>query len=161
MAVSVELLSDMDLVRETLVQPHVWEALSDDGFIRPDQFEPQPIRGNYYIGAWDGSEYLGLMIVYTLNAICGDVHVALLKSCGGIRAVQAGKLAIQWVWDNTHFRRLTSTNPTCNRLGARFARLVGMTQYGINPRSWLKDGNLYNSILFGVDKWAAGECSGR
>lgn len=146
----VEPIQDMKLVRETFTQPHVWAAMSDDGFIDPCDFWPVPRPGTYYLGAWDGDEYLGMFMVYTVNAIMCDAHIAMLKTCGGLRAHRSGKLVIEWIWRNTMFRRIITSVPECNTLGLRFAKLAGLSQFGLNPGSWLKNGQLHDQIELGV-----------
>ena len=148
--IRVGMIDDLELIRSTFTTPHVWDAMSDDGFIKPEEFVPQFRKNTWYLGAWDDSEYLGMFIIYTLNAILCDVHVALLKNCGGIRALKAGRMAFEWCFENTPFRRFTSANPTCNRLGLRYAKLLGFKEFGLNPGAWLKNGKVYDIILLGV-----------
>jgi hypothetical protein len=42
--------------------------------------------------------------------------------------------------------------PANNRLALSFAKSCGMTEYGLNPQSFLKDGQLYDQVLLGVSK---------
>jgi len=150
----VEPIDDMELVRLTMTVPHIWDATSDDGYIKPSEFNPKQTPGIYWIGVWDDDKYLGLFLIETVNVWCCDSHVAMLPWCGGRRAIKAHELTKQWIWTNTTFRRIITATPSCNKLGLKFARMAGFVKFGLNPKSWLKNGELHDLVLSGVDLWA-------
>jgi hypothetical protein len=148
--IRIEPITNMELVRSTLTTPHIWDAMADDGFIKPEDFHPVPLIGTWWLGAWDEAEYLGLFPIYTINMTVCEAHVALLKTCGGIRAKAAGEALKLWVWSNTNFKRIITSVPSCNRLGLRYAKLAGLKEFGLNPGSWQKNGQTHDLIMLGV-----------
>lgn len=146
----IEPILDPELVRKTLTSPSVWTAMADDGFVKPEAFVPSLNDWNWFLGVWDGDEYLGMFMVYQVNGIMCEAHVALLPNCGGFRAVKAGELMKAWTWQNTPFKRIITSVPSCNKLGLKYAKLAGLTEHGLNPGSWLKNGQLHDLHLFGV-----------
>jgi len=149
--IRIDQIHDMSLVRNILTMPHIWAAMTDDGFPPPEEFFPQDTFGSYYLGAWDDDEFLGMFILYLSNIWMADSHVAMLPNCGGRRALKAHKICLEWIWANTSFRRIITATPSCNKLGMQFARLAGFQRFGLNPKSWLKNGHLYDLVLSGVD----------
>ena len=143
-------IEDMELVRATLTQPHIWDAFSDDLQGDPLNFDPCIIPGALWLGAWDGPEYLGLFPAYRVNGIMCEVHVAMIKHCGGSRALRAYRAMRDWIWANTGFKRIITSVPDCNKLGLRYALLAGLSEFGLNPGGWLKNGQLHDLHLLGV-----------
>lgn len=141
-------IEDMELVRDTLMNPSVWSAFADDGC--DSNFAPVQTAHNWFLGAWDGDEFLGMFLTSQINAVVCETHVAMLPNCGGRRAVVAGERLKEWIWLNTPFLRITTSAPSCNKLGLKFARLAGLSEFGLNPGSWLKNGQLHDLHLLGV-----------
>lgn len=138
-------VTDLGLVRDTLRQPSVWDAFTDDGF--PEDVE---FKDGLYLGAWRGDEYLGLFPIYRVNGATCEAHAALLPNCSGVSARFAMREMIDWIWKNTEFVRLVTSVPTCNKRGIRLAAIAGLTEYGRNPASWKKNGALHDVVLMGV-----------
>jgi hypothetical protein len=145
-------IEDAELVRQTLTRPEIWDSMADDGAMPPECFQPQLGGSAIYLGAWDDDEYLGLFQIYLQNHICCNADVSMLPTCGGFRALKAYKMGCEWLWQNTNFRRIVSINPSCNKLGLKFAKLAGFVEFGLNPNAWLKNGQLFDLVLLGVDR---------
>jgi len=145
---------DMGLVREIMTIPAIYRAISDDSRPPIEQYEPPDHPAIWYLLAYDGDDLLGLWVLVPENSICWDVHTCLLPLALGVkgRSVAAARGAIQWVWKNTDCRRLVTKVPAFNRLALRFSRESGMKEYGLNPKSYLKDGALHDQILLGVSR---------
>ena len=145
-------LHDYELIRETIANPKIYAHVSDDGSPSREDFIPADHPAIVYLGAYEGTEYLGLWMLCPANSICWDVHTCLLPSSWGALATQATKAAIEWVFENTDCRRLITSVPSTNRLALKLAEHSGMTRYGVNPSSFLKNGKLLDQILLGISK---------
>jgi RimJ/RimL family protein N-acetyltransferase len=144
---------DLALIRRVMTDPSVYARISDDGCPDAPQFEAADNPALWYVAVHDGSdELLGLFLFVPQNAVCWEVHTALLPLAYGPRAARAGSGVISWVWANTPCRRLMTNVPAYNRLALRYAERAGLTQFGLNPGSYLKNGVLFDQILLGVSR---------
>ena len=143
---------DLALIRSIMTHEKVWPAITDDLAGDPKDFMPVDHPATYYLAAHEGDHFLGIWMLNPENSVTWDVHTCLLPSAWGELAVRAAVHAIQWVWDNTPCLRLVTKVPVFNRLALRFARMAGMVEYGRNPKSFLKNGQLHDQILLGISK---------
>lgn len=173
-------LFDMQVIADTICHPRIYPHVSDDLAPPRESFVPCEHPSLYYLGAWDDSspksglsglsglsgnppnspsgEYLGLWMFAPQNSICWEVHTCLLPSAWGKRAAEATLGAVNHIWTNTPCCRIITTVPTYNTLATRLAEKAGMTRYGVNPRSFLKNGLLSDQILLGISKPEQNTC---
>lgn len=146
-------LHDVDRITETLRHPRIYPHITDDSCpVDPKEFYPSIGDPLVHLGVFDEDEYLGLFLVHPHSVFMWEVHTCLLPHAWGTRAVQAAKMLIQWVFDNTSCQRLITSVPQGNPLALRLARNAGMTVYGINPKSLQRDGILIDQTLLGLNK---------
>lgn len=105
-----------------------------------------------YVLAHDGAELLGMWIFYPESPIMMKVHTCLLPCSYGERAKIAAKEMAVWFWANTQAERLVTDVPEFNRLARKFAEAAGMKQFGINPKSFKRDGKLWDVIMLGMSR---------
>ena len=156
--ITVERTFDYSLVREVMTHPKVWPHVTDDGSPPKEAF--RLIESDYviYLLAKDGDEVLGVWVLVPHNTVCYEVHTCMLPSAWGARAREAALIAIQFVWGCSSCARLVTNVPEYNRLALRFAKAAGMTEFGRNPRSFLKDGKLWDQIMLGISKGESEPC---
>jgi RimJ/RimL family protein N-acetyltransferase len=99
----------------------------------------------------DCAQLLGMWSLVAHNAVCWEIHTCLLPHAWG-RSLRAALEMAEWIWRETPCRSLITHVPAYNRLALKFARQAGMTEYGVIPRSWLKDGILWDQIVLGLSK---------
>ena len=142
---------DMDLVRETIADPDIYARLSDDGSPKREDFRPIESELVHYIAAYDGGDYMGLWMFVPRNVICWEVHTCLLKRAWG-RSVELARGCVAWIWANTSVQRIISEVPANNPLALRLALKSGMTVFGTNERSSLKNGELIDCTWVGISR---------
>lgn len=135
-----------------MTHPNIYPHITDDGCPPVEQFEPVISPAIWYVEARDNDVLLGLWAFVPQNAVCWEVHTCLLPHAWGDTAAIAAKELASWIWENTDCRRIVTTVPAYNRLAYRFARKAGMTEYGRNPKSFLKNGKLYDQLLLGLSR---------
>lgn len=150
--ITFERAGDLELVRSVMTHPQIYPHISDDGSPPAEEFEPIDHPAVWYVLAFDGDELLGLFMFIPQGAACWEVHTCLLPASWGARAAAAAAGAAAWLFKQTECRRIVTAVPICNRLALRFARQAGMTQYGVNPNSFLKHGELHDQVLLGLSK---------
>jgi RimJ/RimL family protein N-acetyltransferase len=146
---------DYELIRSIITHPKLWPYLSDDGSPEPEDFQPIRHEALWYVivrevEADAAGDLLGMWMFVPQNSICWEVHTALLPSAWGERGQLASRLLPGWMWKNTPCRRIITSVPSSNRLALHFAARAGMTVYGVNECSYLKNGMLCDQICLGL-----------
>lgn len=153
--VTISRCHDAELIEKTITHPKLYPHVSDDGCPDAGEFHAQLADSMYYMAAHDGDRYLGLFLLHPHNLICYEVHTCLLPEAWGALSVECGKAVVQWMFNNTPCQRVITNVPKYNRLALRLARNVGMTEFGVNAKSFLKNGILHDQIMLGINKEAS------
>jgi RimJ/RimL family protein N-acetyltransferase len=122
-----------------------WEWLTDDGETEPEFYFPP--MGHIWVRVED----YGVFMLTKCNHIMAECHTVLLPNARG-KAVEIGKAALQWAFDNTSALRIITAVPETNPLALRMAIKSGFVQYGNNPKSFQKNNILYDQVLLGINK---------
>lgn len=145
-------LDDPNLIARVICHPRIWPSVSDDGSGAPEDFRVSISDSIIYLGMYDSDEFIGLFMLHAHNAICWEVHTCLLPIAWGDKAKECATLCIRWMFSNTGCSRLITNVPLKNKLALRLAQAAGMQQFGINEKSFLKDGILFDQIMLGISK---------
>lgn len=140
---------DLDLIRPAVCHETIYRNVVDDNAGPAEEFQPPEMC--LYATVWQSDEYMGLFAMVPRSSIMADLHTSLLPKAWG-KAVDIGRAFIPWAFANTQFRRFTGSIPECNRLALRMAKSCGMTEFGVNPASFLKNGKLHGLVMLGVSK---------
>jgi RimJ/RimL family protein N-acetyltransferase len=150
--IMIERTKDWELVKRIVTDRSVYPRVSDDSSPCADCWQPIRDDAMYYLLAKRDVDILGLFAVSPENGICYKVHTCLLPHSYGEKATIAAKELIQWVFSNLQCERLITEVPEFNKLALKFAERSGMTRFGYNPKSYLKDGRLQGMTLLGISK---------
>lgn len=144
-----EQTDDMNFVTDCLTEPSVWRLGSDDtfGIVDPDLFFVDQ-KINFL---WLRCGEYGLLIGEPRNTVTIEAHVALMPNARG-NSVDICKGALKWVFDNTEYSCVTASIPEFNKLAIRLANKVGMGFIGIQRKSFMKRGTLYDQHFFSLNK---------
>lgn len=146
-----ECTDDLALVRQIITHPRIWPHITDDGCGKPEDFTPQVHDSIKYVIVENGT-LQGMFMFAKQNSATWEVHTCMLPGSWGETAKQAAAGVREWIWQNTDCQRIVTTIPVYNRLAVKFAKQSGMSEYGRNPKSFLKDGVLHDQILMGVSR---------
>jgi RimJ/RimL family protein N-acetyltransferase len=152
-----ERTSDLTLVREIMTHPKVYPWISDDGSPSREEYRPHPDL--LYVLVFDDEELLGLWAFTPQNSVTWEVHTCLLPGQDFHRARTAAIEMAGWVWANSDCHRIVTTVPRSNRAARLFARAAGMVEYGLNEKSFRKNGTLHDQFLFGISRPEEKACS--
>ncbi len=145
-------IHDLELIAATITHPRVWPSVSDDSSPLPESFAPAVSDSIIYLGAFAANIFHGLFMLHAHNAICWEVHTCLLPSAWGKSSVLFARDCIDWAFAETSCIRLITNVPAGNALALRLAKSVGMQQFGINPKSFLKNGIALDQYMLGISK---------
>lgn len=143
---------DFELVRQIMTSPQNWAAGADDYAGAPEDFQPREDEGIVYALVHDSDELLGLFVLAEHSAVESEIHTRLLPNGYGTRATAAIRGVCAWYFGTTRCRRIVGAIPQTNRLAIRYAVRAGFRQYGFNPASYAKDGQLIAQVLYGISK---------
>ena len=141
----IEVTHDVDFIVSCVTNPMVWDKLTDDG--APELYYPPLGSGIMWVRAGDD----GVFLLVEQNHVTYEVHTILLPRARG-RAVEIGKEALKWAFANTKAKRIITNVPETNQLALRLAKKVGFKQYGINQKSFQKNGVLHDQFVLGISK---------
>lgn len=130
----------------------LYDAGADDYAPTREAFRPRTDEAIYYVRVDDGAGYLGLFVLAPQSAVCWEIHTRLLPCAWGDRALEAMRGIVAWAFAGgaPGCRRITGAVPRENRLAIRFALRAGFQLFGVNEKSYLKNGRLTDQILLGV-----------
>ena len=148
--IHVERTFDWELVRRIFASPEIYKHLGDDFSPSQEAYEPVTNPSLIYLLASNGHP-CGIFLFAPENGICFNTHIAFLPSGWGA-AREAAKQAAVWMFSNTRCQRIVASVPAYNRLALKTAKATGVTQFGVNEASFLKNGKLHDQILLGLSK---------
>lgn len=143
-----EYTDDYDFITRCVTNPSVWRMGSDDGMVDIDP-ELYFIKPGGVI--WVRAEEYGVFAFEKRNHITYDVHTTLLPNARG-KSVEIAKGVVRWFFENSNCLRITTTVPEFNHLATRLSLMAGMTLIGVNKKSFLKNGQLFDQYLYGISK---------
>lgn len=79
-------------------------------------------------------------------------HSAILLEGRGRLGIMAGKSAAKWMFENTRCIKIFGLTPVFMKHVIKYNKLLGFVQEGLLKNSCVKDGVLYDQILFGLSK---------
>jgi len=143
---------DYDLIRKIITNPKIYPMSSDDKSPPPNQYRPPENELIYYLIPEDSGKPLGVFVCVPQNVICYEIHTCLLPEAWGGLAKQAAEHLISWMFERTDCKKLITNVPAYNRLALRFAKAAGLVEFGVNSKSYLKNGLLHDQIMLGIEK---------
>jgi len=93
-----------------------------------------------------------IFLFIPVNSVMYDVHTNILPNGRGKLAIKAAKQAMEWMFTGTSCLKLISWVPVFNKAAIKFSLMCGLKKEGNSAKSFFKDGNLYDQILFGITK---------
>jgi hypothetical protein len=134
--VIVKETKDIDLIKKILLEPEIYDRISDDLCPPVDKFEP-PLNVVYLAGFVD-AEIIGLMIYDYVNEQL-KCHLQVLKKYRAY-ANQFARMAFGEVKNASIIAEI----PTCYPEVIRFAQELGFNQVGKIEKARLKHGSWYD-----------------
>ena len=151
--VMFERTADAKLIRAIATHPKVWPGIGDDLAGDPEKWTPVLHEGVWYVLAFDndGDILRGMFVFFPENSVCWQVHICMLPASWGTGA-RALREVFQWLWAKTPCLRITGSVPLWNEAAIHCALRAGMTAYGVNQHSSLKNARLHHQLLLGISK---------
>lgn len=94
----------------------------------------------------------GLFIFHPWNSVTYEVHTMMLPEHRGEKSIIACREAMRYMFTQTPCHKIVTHVPTYNIPAYALARRVGLKMEGINRKSFLKNGRLYDQYILGICK---------
>ncbi len=150
--ITLERTRDYGLIRELVTHPEIYPCVTDDFSPSADDWTPPQNERVWWLLAREGDELLGFFMLLEESPILFHVHCAFLPGARGARARKAALAGLEWLWQNTKCLRLVASIPGWNKPAVFFARYLGMEIFGVNRSAYVKDGKIWNQIMFGTTR---------
>jgi RimJ/RimL family protein N-acetyltransferase len=148
--IHLERTFDYPLLSKLLRDPVLYPWISDDFSPPLDQVEAIQHPELWYVVARDSvGNSFGFFRLNPLNAICWELHTVMRLNA---RALEAMKTLFPWFWQQAQATRIVTYVPRFNQVAQRFAKRAGFEQYGLNEKSYRKNGIDHDLILYGVTR---------
>jgi RimJ/RimL family protein N-acetyltransferase len=148
-------IDDRDFIKDVYDMPGMIKYLTDDNC--PDDMKDQidmilntPVI--YALISELNDTKTGLWLFFPWNYTTYELHVAILPEYRGQHSINSGIEAGMWMFGNTCCHKIVTTIPKPNYKAKYLAESVGMQQEGINRKSYMKNGILYDMYLYGICK---------
>ena len=151
----IERTFDSKVIDSVLKHKDIAPFIGDDSSGKLDINYPI-VDSIYYLAIYDDSDIAGIFAFVVINGITLDGHTNILPRFRGEKSIEAARLGLKWVFDNTKFVKINGSTPIYNKRAIAFNKKIGFEVEGINKGSIMKDGKLYDQIYFGLErsKWA-------
>lgn len=150
--ITFERTSDWDLVKKIATHPKIWPTISDDFSPPRDKWQPVETSEIWYVLVRGKGVPIGFFMFAPETAVCWHSHICILPIAWGDVAHLACRLVFYWLWERTECRRIIGSIPVSNPLAIKFAVQCGMERYGVNPKSFMRRGQLEDQILVGINR---------
>lgn len=145
--------SDINDIYHILSHESVFRYLVDDSKKNPESALMKAHAlisdlNTYVLRPREGS----LFIFAPTNHVTYEMHVATIDGPARKHAKEDAKAAVIWMLENTKALKFIGFTPTCNRRAVVFARMCGLKKEGCITKTYMKDGVLYDNVVFGIDR---------
>ena len=140
---------DIGFVVKVLFHPTIYPHIVGDGVMTKEDVVRMVYNPNFLL--LSPNKY-SLFIFEHRSIVVLEGHTSVLPKGRGKKCVEAGKRTIQWVWDNTSYRKIVGFTPISNVVAQKYNVKLGFTKEGVCSRSYLVKGELQDQIIFGINK---------
>ena len=145
---------DYGIVIGLLADKQLFSEISEDGI---DSYIPDVIS-EYWVLITD-KELVGAYRIHQVNAITYQIHAFILPDQRE-HAKESGRLILEWCLEHLEFNKLIAEIPKKYMNVLNFTRHQGFKDEGINRKSFLKDGKIWDTYRLGqtrkeIEEWLA------
>ena len=149
-------IKNAQYIQQFVQDSKLYERLSEDGAVPAQDWIP-----NLHLSIWllayelDGNEIdpWGLFAFVPETRIVWRFHPAIPSDkWGNKKNIEAGKLALQWVWKHSEARKLVGKAPALYPDLLKWAQRIGMSREGVQRKSYLKNGELHDQYYMGISR---------
>ena len=131
--------SDLDAIRQVLVQPRAWSYITNDSAPAREAFQVQPCDSIRYVLVRDGDKALGMFLL-SGGEIEPEVHFCFRP------VVRIGTQVLRWIWSHTILQKLIGPVPSYNLAALRLVHRLGFKDMVTVPSGQTRQGQPFDLI---------------
>jgi RimJ/RimL family protein N-acetyltransferase len=141
-------ITDYDFLKKFLWDDReLFDRISDD-YTDISAWNPIVMR---WFGYFDGDECRGILSVHPESSVVFIIHIHIPKKHRGKDSIKIGSQLLKYVEQNSDekYVKINAKIPVIYQDVARFAEKNGFEFEGIDRKSYRKNGEYYNRIIYG------------
>lgn len=147
----IEPTYNMDLVKEILMIPEIWDRAAEDGADK-DSYYPGFDTMCGWLLCKDDEDMIGIIYIHNDNTRSIKMHPYVLPDQRG-KGKQMMLSFFNWLITNCpQVEKLLITIPFCYKRVYKFAQKIGFIDEGVNRQSYYKKGELYDQWNLGLTR---------
>lgn len=139
---------DVDIVRSILTHPDIYDRISEDGAPSAESYQPNMDSATFLVGVVDAMP-IGVFIVHQINGVTWECHLQVLPEHRKNHASEFLTRCIDLV-SNAGVKKIVAQIPYLYPNVKDFALRHGFHIEGVNRKSYLKHGQLYDQWYVGL-----------
>lgn len=147
----LERTQNAELIRAIVTHEAIWPHVSEDG-VSIDSWQPLIHDTVYQLLIVDEDGIGGCFILMPMTSACWEVHTCVLPTHRGQKARDATALCAEWMFANTPCQHIITKVPSYNKPAYKLARDTGLIDIGVIKSAWVKNGEIHDLYLLGVEK---------
>lgn len=150
-------IKDLELVRNILIEPEMWDRITEDGQNK-DDFVIEPNPAFNFVGVFSNDETLkqekliGLFFLHALNKTALQIHAHIIKKYRKKFAKEAGRQIISYFVNETEYQKLLAEIPVIYTNVYHYTKSFGFVDEGLNRKSFTKDGKIIDQFRLGLTR---------
>lgn len=138
---------NVDVIKSVMFVDEIWDAVTEDHHEK-EYYEPNLQQTTWY-EILDGDILLGLLAMDHVNVVTQRVHPMILPE-HRTRSRDICKSMLTMWCNSTDYRKLIAEIPECYKGVIKFASVMGFKPEGIRAASFMKNGDIIDTYLFGA-----------
>lgn len=150
---------DADILRQFYHDPDIWGPMQCDDGLNADDLDFDQIleddsdNCHIFVTSHLDNALAALFMFAMENSRCYSIHSALLqKYWGKGYAAAFGQSACRWMFNNTSCLKIITLVPDYNISALEMSMSGGMIIEGVNRKSFMKGGILYDQTMLGITR---------
>ena len=143
--------TDMDLVKNMLFVPEVWDRAAEDG-VSKESYEPSYDGMTVWLECKKDDEVIGIILVHVDTSAALKIHPYLLKKYRFLGREMMEKLYEWFLSLPENINKIITVIPENQRKVYNFAKKVGFKDEGFNRESYMKNGKVYGQWYLGITR---------
>ena len=147
----------MDVKRTWLEQPiklvisECWDYLKDDSQLEPEDYVPVITDDSRWYLTYLEGQVSGAFWMKRINLVTWEAHANVRpKFWGNRKGTLLCKMALEEMIRDTGAKKVVALIPASSPAVQRMAEAIGFKVEGVQEKSWMKDGVLYDQTYYGM-----------
>jgi RimJ/RimL family protein N-acetyltransferase len=133
-----------------LVVKELWDVLSDDSDIQPEDYEPRFDNDSRWYVSVEDDDVIGVYWLRRINHITWEAHTNIRKKYWGTgKAIPHATKVLELMFEDSGAEKIIAVIPEPYTQVTEFVEKLGFTQEGRRTQSFRKNGETYDELYYG------------